>query len=247
MQLLPWLLISAKDTVYACVSTWILRSAVSKRCWPTSHAAARAPLRTVRHMSGKDVRFGNDARALLLAGVDKLADAVQVVRIAAESRRPPDCGGFSPLLLASRVATPLVLVAGGGRACFHRSSRAPRRPPPPPPRLARHGVGRLDLRRVVREGAGAGDAGPEGRNVVLEQSFGAPKITKDGVTVAKGIEFKDKIQRERRLVDGWPWARHAGDGTTSSTVLCRAIFAEGRGRRCRHEPDGFAPRHQPRC
>ena len=74
----------------------------------------------VRHMSGKDVRFGNDARALMLAGVDKLADAVQVT------------------------------------------------------------------------------LGPKGRNVVLEQSFGAPKITKDGVTVAKGIEFKEKTTSWRR-------------------------------------------------
>ena len=69
-----------------------------------------------RHMSGKDLRFGNDARALMLAGVDKLADAVQVT------------------------------------------------------------------------------LGPKGRNVVLDQSFGAPKITKDGVTVAKGIEFKERHQ-----------------------------------------------------
>lgn len=69
-----------------------------------------------RCMSGKDVRFGTDARAMMLAGVDKLADAVQVT------------------------------------------------------------------------------LGPKGRNVVLDQSFGAPKITKDGVTVAKAIEFKDRYQ-----------------------------------------------------
>ena len=67
----------------------------------------------VRHMSAKDVRFGTDARAMMLAGVDKLADAVQVT------------------------------------------------------------------------------LGPKGRNVVIEQSFGGPKITKDGVTVAKSIEFKE--------------------------------------------------------
>merc|ERR1719409_1361152 len=106
----------------------------------------------VRHMSGKDVRFGNEARALMLAGVDKLADAVQVT------------------------------------------------------------------------------LGPKGRNVVLEQSFGAPKITKDGVTVAKGIEFKDKYhnlgaQLVRQVAN--KTNDIAGDGTTTSTVLCRAIFAEG--------------------
>ena len=71
---------------------------------------------SVRHMSGKDLRFGNDARALMLAGVDKLADAVQVT------------------------------------------------------------------------------LGPKGRNVVLDQAYGAPKITKDGVTVAKAIEFADRHQ-----------------------------------------------------
>merc|ERR1719421_1741964 len=105
-----------------------------------------------RHMSGKDVRFGNEARALMLAGVDKLADAVQVT------------------------------------------------------------------------------LGPKGRNVVLEQSFGAPKITKDGVTVAKAIEFKDKYhnlgaQLVRQVAN--KTNDIAGDGTTTSTVLCRAIFAEG--------------------
>merc|ERR1719235_1743189 len=106
----------------------------------------------MRHMSGKDVRFGTEARALMLAGVDKLADAVQVT------------------------------------------------------------------------------LGPKGRNVVLEQSFGAPKITKDGVTVAKGIEFKDKYhnlgaQLVRQVAN--KTNDIAGDGTTTSTVLCRAIFAEG--------------------
>jgi hypothetical protein len=70
----------------------------------------------VRHMSGKDVRFGVEARALMLQGVDKLADAVQVT------------------------------------------------------------------------------LGPKGRNAVIDQAFGAPKITKDGVTVAKSIEFKCRFQ-----------------------------------------------------
>merc|ERR1719472_704252 len=106
----------------------------------------------VRHMSGKDVRFGNEARALILAGVDKLADAVQVT------------------------------------------------------------------------------LGPKGSNVVLEQSFGPPKITKDGVTVAKGIEFDNKYhnlgaQLVRQVAN--KTNDIAGDGTTTSTVLCRAIFAEG--------------------
>ena len=106
----------------------------------------------VRFMSGKDVRFGSDCRALMLAGVDKLADAVQVT------------------------------------------------------------------------------LGPKGRNVVLEQSFGGPKITKDGVTVAKGIEFEDRYHNiGAQLVKQVASKTNdiAGDGTTTSTVLCRAIFAEG--------------------
>merc|ERR1719235_1870403 len=116
----------------------------------------------MRHMSGKDVRFGTEARAMMLAGVDKLADAVQVT------------------------------------------------------------------------------LGPKGRNVVIEQAFGAPKITKDGVTVAKGIEFKDKYhnlgaQLVRQVASKTNDV--AGDGTTTSTVLCRAIFAEG----CKSVAAGMNP------
>uniref|UniRef100_A0A0V0IK64 Putative chaperonin CPN60-2, mitochondrial-like n=1 Tax=Solanum chacoense TaxID=4108 RepID=A0A0V0IK64_SOLCH len=72
--------------------------------------------------------------------------------------------------------------------------------------------------------------GPKGRNVVIEQSWGAPKVTKDGVTVAKSIEFKDKIQNVgASLVKQVANATNdvAGDGTTCATVLTRAIFAEG--------------------
>uniref|UniRef100_A0A2P2KGT2 Uncharacterized protein n=1 Tax=Rhizophora mucronata TaxID=61149 RepID=A0A2P2KGT2_RHIMU len=72
--------------------------------------------------------------------------------------------------------------------------------------------------------------GPKGRNVVLEQSFGAPKVTKDGVTVAKSIEFRDKVKNVgASLVKQVANATNdtAGDGTTCATVLTRAIFAEG--------------------
>merc|ERR1719399_1416808 len=128
-----------------------------------SSAVSRASLAgAARHMSGKDVRFGNEARALMLAGVDKLADAVQVT------------------------------------------------------------------------------LGPKGRNVVLEQSFGPPKITKDGVTVAKGIEFKDKYHNlGAQLVRQVASKTNdiAGDGTTTSTVLTRAIFSEG----CKSVAAGMNP------
>ncbi|KAK4732693.1 hypothetical protein R3W88_025681 [Solanum pinnatisectum] len=105
-----------------------------------------------RNYAAKDIRFGVEARALMLQGVEQLADAVKVTM------------------------------------------------------------------------------GPKGRNVVIEQSWGAPKVTKDGVTVAKSIEFKDKIQNVgASLVKQVANATNdvAGDGTTCATVLTRAIFAEG--------------------
>jgi chaperonin GroEL len=73
--------------------------------------------------------------------------------------------------------------------------------------------------------------GPKGRNVVIEQSFGAPKVTKDGVTVAKSIEMKamPMINVGAQLVKTVASKTNdiAGDGTTTATVLARAIFREG--------------------
>ncbi|KAG6478521.1 chaperonin CPN60-2, mitochondrial-like [Zingiber officinale] len=105
-----------------------------------------------RNYAAKDIRFGVEARALMLKGVEDLADAVKVTM------------------------------------------------------------------------------GPKGRNVVIEQSYGAPKVTKDGVTVAKSIEFNDKIKNMgASLVKQVANATNdvAGDGTTCATILTRAIFAEG--------------------
>src|ERR1700747_2786667 len=103
-------------------------------------------------MAAKDVRFGGDARARMLRGVDILADAVKV--------------------------TP----------------------------------------------------GPKGRTVVLDKSFGAPRITKDGVTVAKEIELQDKFenmgaQMVREVAS--KTSDRVGDGTTTATVLAQAIVREG--------------------
>jgi chaperonin GroEL len=72
--------------------------------------------------------------------------------------------------------------------------------------------------------------GPKGRNVVLEKSFGAPNVTKDGVTVAKEIELQDRFenmgaQMVREVAS--KTSDVAGDGTTTGTVLARSIFAEG--------------------
>nr|KAJ0185371.1 hypothetical protein LSAT_V11C900459910 [Lactuca sativa] len=105
-----------------------------------------------RNYAAKDIRFGVEARALMLRGVEELADAVKVTM------------------------------------------------------------------------------GPKGRNVVIEQSYGAPKVTKDGVTVAKSIEFKDRVKNVgASLVKQVANATNdaAGDGTTCATVLTRAIYSEG--------------------
>src|SRR5438270_8336402 len=72
--------------------------------------------------------------------------------------------------------------------------------------------------------------GPKGRNVVLDKSFGAPRITKDGVTVAKEIELADKFENMGaqmvKEVDS-KTSDQAGDGTTTATVLAQAIVREG--------------------
>src|SRR5512142_1590660 len=72
--------------------------------------------------------------------------------------------------------------------------------------------------------------GPKGRNVVIEKSFGAPRITKDGVTVAKEIELADKFENlGAQLVREVASKTNdlAGDGTTTATVLAAAIAREG--------------------
>ena len=103
-------------------------------------------------MSAKNILFGSDARAKMLTGVNKLADAVRIT------------------------------------------------------------------------------LGPKGRNVVMDKSFGAPRITKDGVTVAKEIEFKDKFENMgAQLVRDVANKTNdsAGDGTTTATLLTQAMAKEG--------------------
>ena len=72
--------------------------------------------------------------------------------------------------------------------------------------------------------------GPKGRNAVLDKSFGAPTVTKDGVSVAKEIELKDKFenmgaQMVKEVASNT--SDEAGDGTTTATVLAQAIVREG--------------------
>jgi chaperonin GroEL len=139
-------------------------------------------LRLYASVAGKEIKFGSEARSLMLRGVDSLTDAVQTT------------------------LGPKVRTSGPKFSIIH----------------ARSAINFSSLRIFICHA--------QGRNVVLEQSFGAPKITKDGVTVAKHIEFKDKyMNMGAQLVRGVASKANdvAGDGTTTATVLARAIFSEG--------------------
>jgi chaperonin GroEL len=98
----------------------------------------------------------------------------------------------------------------------------------------------IKLSRDAREGIARGvdilanavriTLGPKGRNVLIDKSFGAPRITKDGVSVAKEIELKDKFENMGAQLLRTVASRthdHAGDGTTTATVLAQAIVREG--------------------
>ena len=83
--------------------------------------------------------------------------------------------------------------------------------------------------------------GPTGRNVILDKSYGGPTVTKDGVTVSKEIELEDRFENMgAKLVNevATKTSDVAGDGTTTATVLARAIFREG----CGTSPPAAIPR-----
>ena len=72
--------------------------------------------------------------------------------------------------------------------------------------------------------------GPKGRNVVIDKSYGAPRITKDGVTVAKEIDLEDKFENMGAQMVKEVASKtneEAGDGTTTATILAQAIVREG--------------------
>ena len=82
--------------------------------------------------------------------------------------------------------------------------------------------------------------GPKGRNVVIDKSFGAPRITKDGVTVAKEVELEDKFENMGAQMVKEVASKtndEAGDGTTTATVLAQAIAREG----CKYVSAGMNP------
>ena len=82
--------------------------------------------------------------------------------------------------------------------------------------------------------------GPKGRNAIIESPFGGPKITKDGVTVAKDIEFANRYHNIGASLVKQVASKandEAGDGTTTATILARAIFKEG----CKSVAAGMNP------
>ena len=94
----------------------------------------------------------------------------------------------------------------------------------------------VDARAALKKGVDALAAavrvtlGPKGRNVVIDKKFGAPTVTKDGVTVAKEIELEDPVenmgaQMIREVAS--KTSDVAGDGTTTATVLAQSIYREG--------------------
>uniref|UniRef100_A0A2K6Q2G8 60 kDa heat shock protein, mitochondrial n=1 Tax=Rhinopithecus roxellana TaxID=61622 RepID=A0A2K6Q2G8_RHIRO len=89
---------------------------------------------------------------------------------------------------------------------------------------------RADARALVLQGVDLLDDAVAGRTVIIEQSWGSPKVTKDGVTVAKSIDLKDKYKNNgAKLVQDVAnnTNEEAGDGTTTATVLARSIAKEG--------------------
>jgi len=117
---------------------------------------------SIRAFGAKDIKFGSEARALMMDGCDRITDAVQVT------------------------------------------------------------------------------LGPKGRNVIIDQTFGSPKITKDGVTVAQSISFSEKFENMgAQLVKSVAEKANnqAGDGTTTASILTRAIFREG----CKSVAAGMNP------
>jgi len=90
-------------------------------------------------------------------------------------------------------------------------------------RAIRHGVDKLSNAVKIT-------LGPKGRNVILDKKWGAPTITKDGVTVAKEIELEDPFENmgaQMVKAVASKTSDVAGDGTTTATVLAQAIFREG--------------------
>ena len=82
--------------------------------------------------------------------------------------------------------------------------------------------------------------GPKGRNVILDKSFGAPTVTKDGVSVAKEIELEDKFENMGAQMVKEVASKtndEAGDGTTTATILAQAIVKEG----CKYVTAGMNP------
>jgi chaperonin GroEL len=126
----------------------------------------------------------------------------------------------------------------------HPPTRRKRRPDAARPFISNHGLINMPAKDVrfssdardrmlrgvdILNNAVKATLGPKGRNVVLDKSYGAPRVTKDGVTVAKEIELEDKFenmgaQLVREVAS--KTSDNAGDGTTTATVLTASIIKE---------------------
>src|SRR5258706_12059217 len=118
------------------------------------------------------------------------------------------------------------------RSLADQSALHPRRCPMAAKEITFHQAARDQILRGVKilSDAVAVTLGPKGRNVVLEKSFGAPTVTKDGVTVAKEIDLGDSFQNMgAQMVRevATKTSEIAGDGTTTATVLGASIYNEG--------------------
>ncbi len=88
----------------------------------------------------------------------------------------------------------------------------------------------LVFRQLARKWSTKATLGPRGRNVILQKSFGSPRITKDGVSVSKEIELPQPFENMGAKLVNMVASKTgdvAGDGTTTATVLAEAIFTEG--------------------
>ena len=178
----------------------LLRPALSRQ------VGGRVP--TLWRGYAKDIKFGADARALMLQGVDLLADAVAVtmgpkvflIYVASVLKGFLLVNNIVVSIEVSIVSSIILMKLPISQISF----------------VVR--VLKFDIFSL------------QGRNVIIEQSWGSPKITKDGVTVAKSIELKDKYTNiGARLVQDVAnnTNEEAGDGTTTATILARSIAKEG--------------------
>src|SRR5579871_4939400 len=196
---------------------------MSWRMSPANAAAAEPDTRSIRD-AARDSEAGSDARERTGAGAANIATATSTARaISAQSIR---CVNESRITFPSLHARPV------GRRCARLKSQVRRDFSMPAKTIHLHEKSRAG---IVKGASLVADAarvtlGPKGRNVMIQKSFGAPVVTKDGVTVVKEIDLEDKFENMgAKLIRevAQKTSDVAGDGTTTATVLARAVLREG--------------------